>query len=39
VPEFWKEIKTNYKYLEIVKDWNQGGYGIGIIFWDGKLRL
>lgn len=32
VPEFWQEIKSEYKYLEIVKDWNQGGYGIGLIY-------
>ena len=37
VPRFWKELKkglrTN-KVIEIVKDWNQGGYGIGLIFKD-----
>jgi predicted O-methyltransferase YrrM len=32
VPRFWQEIKMKNKYAEIVKDWNQGGYGIGIIF-------
>lgn len=32
VPRFWKEIKRKYKYKEIVKDWNQNGWGIGIIF-------
>ena len=32
VPRFWREIKNRYKYLEIVKDWNQGGYGIGVIY-------
>lgn len=32
VPEFWQEIKSEYKYLEIVKGWNQGGYGIGLIY-------
>jgi cephalosporin hydroxylase len=31
VPEFWKEIKMKYKHMEIVKDWNQSGYGIGVI--------
>jgi len=32
VPEFWKEIKENNSgYQEIVKDWNQGGYGIGLL--------
>jgi len=32
VPEFWNGIKNKYKHLEIVKDPNQGGYGIGVIF-------
>jgi len=31
VREFWNEIKSNYTYKEFVKDWNQGGYGLGII--------
>ena len=33
VPRFWNEIKREHKgkYVEIVKDWSQGGYGIGII--------
>jgi len=32
VPEFWKEIKRNFQTQEIVKDWNQNGYGLGVIF-------
>jgi len=32
VPRFWNEIKGRYRHLEIVKDWNQGGYGIGMLF-------
>jgi len=32
VPIFWKEIKSQFKTLEIVKDWNRGKAGIGIIF-------
>jgi hypothetical protein len=34
VPQFWEEIKSQgeYKWLEIVKDWNRGGYGIGVIY-------
>ncbi|MBS7648481.1 class I SAM-dependent methyltransferase [Candidatus Bathyarchaeota archaeon] len=32
VPKFWREIKLNYEYREIVKDWKQGGYGVGVIF-------
>lgn len=32
VPNFWSEIKQEFRYLEIVEDWNQGGYGIGVIY-------
>ena len=31
VPQFWHQICGNYKFLEIVRDWNQGGFGIGVI--------
>ncbi|MEX0930072.1 MAG: class I SAM-dependent methyltransferase [Candidatus Paceibacterota bacterium] len=34
VPEFWNEIKGKYPHAEFVDDWNQGGYGIGIIVYD-----
>lgn len=32
VRKFWDEIKKGYEYIEIVKDWKQGGYGIGVIY-------
>ncbi len=32
VPIFWKQLKEKHKHIEIVRDWNQGGYGIGIIY-------
>lgn len=32
VPRFWAEVKRSYRHLEIVKSWNQGGYGIGVIY-------
>ena len=32
VPDFWREIQENYDTYEIVENWNQGGYGIGIVF-------
>ena len=34
VPKFWNEIKreTKYKNVEVVQDWSQGGYGLGILF-------
>jgi predicted O-methyltransferase YrrM len=32
VPRFWDEIKHNFSYIELVKDWEQGGCGIGVIY-------
>jgi len=32
VPKFWNEIKHDFDYKEIVKDWKQNGYGIGVIY-------
>jgi predicted O-methyltransferase YrrM len=32
VPKFWEEIKRNFQIQEIVKNWNQNGYGLGVIF-------
>ncbi|MBY9007040.1 MAG: class I SAM-dependent methyltransferase [Candidatus Lokiarchaeota archaeon] len=32
VNEFWNEIKQNYKHQEIVDDWNQKHWGIGILY-------
>lgn len=32
VPKFWKEIKSNFKTKELIKDLEQTAYGIGIIF-------
>lgn len=32
VPGFWDEVKQNFRYVECVKNWNQGGYGIGVIY-------
>ncbi len=32
VPKFWQEIHKEYEFKEIVKDWNQNGAGIGILF-------
>ena len=34
VPLFWQDIKKRFSHEEIVRDWNQGGYGIGIIIND-----
>ena len=32
VPEFWREMKENFQHKEIIQNWNQGGFGIGIIY-------
>jgi predicted O-methyltransferase YrrM len=31
VPRFWDEIKHKFKYIELVKDRKQGGFGIGVV--------
>ncbi len=33
VPKFWKEIRKNYQSqgIEIVENWSQNGYGLGVI--------
>jgi len=31
VPRFWTEVRDRYKSRAIVKDWNQGGAGIGML--------
>ena len=32
VNKFWNEIKQYYEYIEFVEDWNQGRFGIGVIY-------
>ena len=39
VPRFWSEIKRSFSYVELVKNWKQGGYGIGVIYRDKNGRL
>ncbi len=31
VHDFWNEINPRYEYLEIVEDWNQKYWGIGLL--------
>jgi cephalosporin hydroxylase len=31
VPDFWKELKSSRSTQELVRDWEQGAYGIGVI--------
>src|SRR5690348_3895686 len=34
VPDFWREIRSRYRYREIIQDANQGGYGLGVLYVD-----
>ena len=36
VPRFWREVKEKYRFREIVKSWSQGGFGIGVVYWDSE---
>lgn len=38
VHRFWREIKNNYPHQEIVKDWNQGWAGIGVILKEKQVE-
>lgn len=31
VPELWQQVKADYECDEIVEDWAQGGFGIGVV--------
>ena len=31
VPQFWQELKKSHKVREFVEDWNQKGYGLGLL--------
>jgi predicted O-methyltransferase YrrM len=33
VPTFWKEVRDRYVTTELVEDWEQDGYGIGLMSW------
>jgi predicted O-methyltransferase YrrM len=34
VPQFWKEIKRQYRHIEIIHDPRQGGCGLGLLYVD-----
>ncbi len=34
VPQFWSGVKGKYRHAEFVRDPNQGGYGIGVLYVD-----
>lgn len=38
VHRFWREIKNSYHHQEIVKDWNQGWAGIGVILKEKQVE-
>jgi predicted O-methyltransferase YrrM len=38
VPRLWQELKAQYEHREIVKNWGQRGYGIGVLYPRGKPR-
>ncbi|MES1187400.1 MAG: class I SAM-dependent methyltransferase [Myxococcales bacterium] len=35
VPRLWQELKQQFPHRELVKDWQQGGFGIGLLFTAG----
>lgn len=37
VNKFWEEIKRNYEYVELIKDYNQNWAGIGLIKINSKI--
>ncbi len=39
VPEFWAEIKREFRHMELVEGWGQNGYGIGVLFAAGSALL
>lgn len=36
VDDFWRELQQKYKTSEIIENVNQGGFGIGVVFFDQK---
>ena len=38
VPRFWKDVKSRFQdCTELVEDWSQDGFGIGVVRWPGAL--
>ena len=33
VPRLWEELKPQFQHRELVRDWGQGGYGIGVLYF------
>jgi len=38
VPRFWQELKGRIGVDEIVEDWSQGGFGIGLVTWSPEAQ-
>ncbi len=36
VPRFWQELRESTEHFEIVENWAQGAFGIGVVRHDGK---
>jgi predicted O-methyltransferase YrrM len=34
VPKLWQELRERYVHRELVADWRQGGFGIGLLYVD-----
>jgi hypothetical protein len=32
VPTLWRELRGQFRHREFVRDWNQGGFGIGVLY-------
>ena len=39
VPQFWRETSPRFKHQEIVEDYDQSGFGIGILEWRNPANL
>ena len=38
VPSYWRELRERYAHEELVEDWGQGGYGLGVLRWPLQER-
>ena len=36
VDQCWRELRQKYKTSEFIENPNQGGFGIGVVFFDSK---
>jgi predicted O-methyltransferase YrrM len=38
VPQLWQELKAQFEHREIVKNWDQRSYGIGVLYPRGRPK-